>query len=212
MEDKSLQTASAFHWRQKRYMKQLQVTPAEIKWSVVVYVESWTGHYSYSGLCEKMQGAMSSHCSLLPPELGGSPELHGIRFPPHPPSWGYAVIAGRRGERPPAKVFHAKEGLVSGLEKGLTWTAGGRELFSSPTCDGESTNFAGGDFQQQTLMQRWLWPLRTEIPDLAGCCDSLRESAVPCHTALRFPSSLISDSAVTDHHSNEAMAELHKGG
>lgn len=61
-------------------------------------------------------------------------------------------------------------------------------------------------------MQRWLWPLRTEIPDLAGCCDSLRELAVPCQTALRFLSSLISDSTVTDHHGNEAMAQLHKGG
>ena len=45
------------------------------------------------------------------------------------------------------QLSHAKGGLVSGLEKGLIQTAGGRELFSSPTCYGESTHFAGGDFQ-----------------------------------------------------------------
>lgn len=45
------------------------------------------------------------------------------------------------------QLSHAKEGLASGLEKGLTQTAGSRELFSSPTCYGESTRFAGGDFQ-----------------------------------------------------------------
>lgn len=61
-------------------------------------------------------------------------------------------------------------------------------------------------------MQRWLWALSTEIPDLAGCWDSLRGSALPCQAAHRFPSSVISDSTVPDHHGNEAVAQLCTGG
>lgn len=69
----------------------------------------------------------------------------------------------------------AKAGLVSGLEDGLTRSAGGGELFSSAACCGERLRLAGGGFPWQMPMQRWLWPLCREIPHLAGCCDSLRK-------------------------------------
>lgn len=73
MEDKSFQTASIFRWQQKRWMEQLQVTPATEE-SILVRAElsrtllSLRWNTKTSNMW-RMHGAMRCPCSPLPPVL-----------------------------------------------------------------------------------------------------------------------------------------------